>query len=295
MFEICSWHNALGQLYLHDNIKETIILKLMIIPAVLLASLLAACGGSTALQGGGAGATQPAAPVTAAAAPSLATAAAAPTTLAAGATNPTGLATAAATPAPAVTPAAQGSVAPPTGALRTFRIVPEQTEASYEVQEQFLDRNLPNKAIGKTSAVEGEFQFTAAGKPTGQVTKITVDLRTLTSDSGMRDRRIRSQWLESNTYPYATFVSTGVEGVPDSYTMGQQVSFKLLGNMTIHDVTRPITFEMTGKLDGDTVTGKATTQILMKDFGFDPPSVAGILTVQDGVTITVNFTAKAAA
>jgi hypothetical protein len=32
----------------------------------------------------------------------------------------------------------------------------------------------------------------------------------------------------------------------------------------------------------------------MKDFGFDPPSIAGMLTVQDGVTITVNFTAKEA-
>jgi polyisoprenoid-binding protein YceI len=234
--------------------------------AVLLASMLAACGGSTASQSSGSGATNPAAPVTAAAAP-----------------------------APAVTAAAPGSVAQPTSGMRTFRIVPEQTEASYQVQEQFLDRNLPNKAIGKTNAVEGEFQFTTDGQPTGQVTKITVDLRTLTSDSGMRDRRIRSQWLESNTYPYATFVSTGVEGVPDSYTAGQQVSFKLLGNMTIRDVTRTVTFDMTGKLDGDTVTGTATTQILMKDFGFDPPSVAGILTVQDGVTITVNFTAKAAA
>jgi polyisoprenoid-binding protein YceI len=255
----------------------------MIVLAVLLASTLAACGGTTASQPGGAGATNPAAPVTAAAAPS-ATAAAAPTT-AAGATNPTAV---------AVT-AAQGAIAQPTSSMRTFRIVPAQTEASYEVQEQFLDRSLPNKAIGKTSDVEGEFQFSSDGKPTGQVTKITVDLRTLTSDSGMRDRRIRQQWLESNKYPFAEFVSTGVEGVPESYGAGQQVSFKLLGNMTIRDVTRPITFDVTGKLDGDMVTGTATTQILMKDFGFDPPNVAGILTVQDGVTITVNFTAEAAA
>jgi polyisoprenoid-binding protein YceI len=254
--------------------------------AVLLASMLAACGGSTALQSGGAGATNPAAPVTAAAAPS-AIAAAAPTT-AASATIPTVDATAVAAPA------AQGAAQPASG-TRTFRIVPAQTEASYEVQEQFLDRNLPNKAIGKTSDVEGEFQFSSDGKPTGQVTKITVDLRTLTSDSGMRDRRIRQQWLESNKYPFAEFISTGVEGVPESYSAGQQVSFKLLGNMTIRDVTRPVAFDVTGELDGETVTGTATTQILMKDFGFDPPSVAGILTVQDGVSITVNFTAKAAA
>jgi hypothetical protein len=31
---------------------------------------------------------------------------------------------------------------------------------------------------------------------------------------------------------------------------------------------------------------------MMKDFGIEPPSIAGMLTVQDGVTIRVNFMAK---
>ncbi|MFL5800548.1 MAG: YceI family protein [Roseiflexaceae bacterium] len=94
--------------------------------------------------------------------------------------------------------------------------------------------------------------------------------------------------------PFAEFTSTEVQSVPASYTDGQEVSFKLIGDMTIREVTHPVTFDVVGKLQGDTVTGTATTQILMKDFGFDPPSVAGMLTVQDGVTIKVNFTAKEA-
>jgi polyisoprenoid-binding protein YceI len=182
----------------------------------------------------------------------------------------------------------------PAGA-RTFKIVPEQTEASYEVQEQFLNRDLPNMAVGKTNAVEGEFQFSADGKPTGQVTKITVDLRTLTSSDRRRDNRIRGRWLESDKYPFAEFTSTEAQNLPESYSEGQDVSFKLAGNMTIREVTKPVTFDVTGRLQGDTVTGTATTEVLMKDFGFDPPSVAGMLTVRDGVKITVNFTAKDAA
>jgi polyisoprenoid-binding protein YceI len=199
------------------------------------------------------------------------------------------------TAAPAATsrPADAGAAAP--AGARTFRIVPEQTEASYEVQEQFLNRNLPSMAVGKTNAVEGEFQFSANGQPTGQVTKITVDLRTLTSDDSRRDNRIRGRWLESEKYPFAEFTSTEAQNLPDSYSEGQDVSFKLTGNMTIREVTKPVTFDVTGRLQGDTVTGTATAQILMKDFGFDPPSVAGMLTVQDGVKITVNFTARDAA
>jgi polyisoprenoid-binding protein YceI len=191
-------------------------------------------------------------------------------------------------------PTAAPAAAAPAGGARTFRIVPDQTEASYEVQEQFLRRDLPNMAIGKTNTVEGEFQFSLDGQPTGQVTKFTVDLRTLTSDETRRDNRIRRQWLESEKYPTATFVSTEAQNLPSSYTEGQEVSFKLVGNLTIREITKPVTFDVTGKLVGDTVTGTASAQILMKDFGFDPPNIAGMLTVKDGVTIRVNFTAKEA-
>ncbi len=180
------------------------------------------------------------------------------------------------------------------GTQRTFRIVPEQSEARYEVQEQFLDRDLPSKAVGKTKAIEGEFQFSADGKPTGKVTTIKVDLRTLTSDSPRRDGRIRGQWLESDKYPYAEFTSTEAQNLPDSYSEGQEVSFKLTGDMKIREVTKPVTFDVRGKLQGDTVTGTATALIRMTDFGFDPPSIAGVLTVEDPVTLSIDFTAKEA-
>lgn len=253
---------------------------MIILPALLLA-LLAACGGTTTSQP-----TAPAAPATE------------PTAPAAPATEPTAAsaapaATADSAPAPG-TAATAAPAAAPTGNARLFRIVPDQTEVSYQVQEQFLNRDLPNLAIGKTTSIEGEFQFSLDGKPTGQVTKMTVDLRTLASDEGRRDRRLRTQWLESDTYPLAEFVSTGVEGVPDSYTEGQEITFKLTGDMTIREITKPVTFDVRGTLVGDTVTGTATTLLYMKDFGFDPPDIAGMLTVEDGVTVTVNFTAKEA-
>ena len=237
--------------------------------AVAFAGAFAACGSST---------SQPAA------APTAAPAAIAPTTA------PADAPTTAASNAPTAAAAPSGAA----GSARTFMIVPEQTEASYEVQEKFLNRALPNMALGKTNAVSGDLQVSLDGKPSGKITKITVDLRTLTSDQSRRDNRIRTQWLESEKYPFAEFTSTDVQGTPDSYTEGQEVSFKLTGNMKIREITKPVTFDVKGKLEGDTITGSATSKILMKDFGFDPPNVAGMLTVEDGVTVTINFTAKEA-
>jgi polyisoprenoid-binding protein YceI len=236
---------------------------------IAFAGALAACGSST---------SQPAAAPTSSTSSGQAAAPAA--------AAPTALAAAAATVVPAPSSAAGGT--------RTFSIDPAQSEASYEVQEQFLSRDLPNQAIGKTNAVTGQLQFSLDGKPSGKVTNVTVDLSKLTSDEGRRDNRIRQQWLESNKYPNAVFTSTDAQGLPETYTEGQDVTFKLTGNMTIRDVTKPVTFDVIGKLVGDTITGSATTQIMMKDFGIDPPSVAGMLTVKDGVTIKLNFTAKEA-
>ena len=242
----------------------------MAILAVAFVGVLVACGSST---------TQPAA------APTAASTAAAPTAAPAADAPPAAAADGAAA-APALSAAAGGT--------RTFTIVPEQTEASYEVQEKFLNRELPNMALGKTNAVTGELQVSLDGKPSGKITKIMVDLRTLTSDQRRRDSRIRTQWLESEKYPFAEFTSTDVQGTPDSYTEGQEVNFKLTGDMKIREVTKPVTFDVKGKLEGDTITGSATSKILMKDFGFDPPNVAGMLTVEDGVTVAINFTAKEA-
>jgi polyisoprenoid-binding protein YceI len=254
--------------------------------AVAFAGALAACGSS--------GSQPAAAPTTAPAAAPTAAAAEAATSAPAAADAPTAAAEAATSAPAAAAPTAAAAPSGAAGSARTFTIVPEQTEASYEVQEKFLNRELPNMALGKTNAVTGELQVSLDGKPSGKITKIAVDLRTLTSDSSRRDGRIRTQWLESEKYPFAEFTSTDAQGIPDSYTEGQEVSFKLTGDMKIREVTKPVTFDVKGKLEGDTITGSATSKILMKDFGFDPPDIAGMLTVEDGVTVTINFTAKEA-
>jgi polyisoprenoid-binding protein YceI len=184
--------------------------------------------------------------------------------------------------------------AEPAEGVRTFRIIAEQSQASYQVEEEFLGRNLGLvTAIGRTSAIEGEFQvefqddqLNLAG---GQ---FVVDLRTLTSDESRRDQRIREQWLESNTYPLAEFSPTAIEGFPADAAEGQDISFKISGDMTIRQITTPLTFDTTARLDGDTLTGAATTRLFMRDFGFDPPEILGMLKVTDGVDVTVQFTAQ---
>ncbi|MEX1018653.1 MAG: YceI family protein [Litorilinea sp.] len=179
--------------------------------------------------------------------------------------------------------------------LRTFRIVPEQSQASYAVEEELFNRAVRFvNAIGRTNTIEGELALAIEGNQVqlGE-NSFVVDLRTLTSDSGQRDRRIRDGWLESNTYPWAEFNATEVRNFPADAAEGQDIQFELVGEMTIREVTQPLVFNTTARLENDTLTATAESYLLMRDFGFEPPSVLGMLSVTDGVTVTVELTAQA--
>ena len=180
-----------------------------------------------------------------------------------------------------------------TTALQTFQIVSAQTTASYSVYEDLIFQNKPNNdAIGTTHAVTGSFHIHTGVSPLVTGMNITVDLRTLQSDSSMRDGHVQDA-LDTNTYPYATFVSVSTQGLPTTYTDGQTISFKLMGNLTMNGKTNGEAFAIQGKVVGSTITGTATSTIFMTDFGIQPPDLANIAIVQNKVLITVTFTANA--
>lgn len=179
-------------------------------------------------------------------------------------------------------------------ALQTFQIVSAQTTASYSVYEDLIFQNKPNNdAIGTTHAVTGKFQIHTGASPLVTGMSIKIDLRTLQSDASRRDHFIQQNTLQTDTYPYATFVSVSTQGLPANYTDGQTVHFKLLGNLTLHGKTNAETFDVQGNVVGNTITGTATSTISMTDFGIQPPDLANIAIAQNKVLITVTFTAKA--
>src|SRR5207245_7163 len=187
---------------------------------------------------------------------------------------------------------ATGTPIPSTG-LQTFQIVSAQTTASYSVYENLILQNKPNNdAIGTTHSVQGSFHIRTGTSPLIAAMNVTVDLRTLQTDAGMRDRYVRHHALETDTYPYATFISVSTQGLPTSYSDGQTVHFQLIGNLTLHGKTNKETFDVQGKVEGKTITGTATSTIYMTDFGVEPPNLANIAIAQNKVVITLAFTAQ---
>jgi polyisoprenoid-binding protein YceI len=209
--------------------------------------------------------------------------------------------TAPATPAPTPTPTPAANPAGAAGGLRTFVIAPAESTAKYLADEEFFGGALAkygiaagdSDVVGETQAFEGQLQLNLddLSSPLGD-NNFTVQMNTLTTDRELRDSWIREDGPRFNDYPLATFQATAIEGAPGSYTEGEEVSFRLSGDLTIREITKPVTFDVTASLTGDTLTGIATTRLLMSDFGIEPPNFADTLTVADEFGIEVQFTAR---
>jgi len=205
---------------------------------------------------------------------------------------------------PEPTPTTAEASAPsgePVAGLRTFVIVPAESTATYLADEEFFGGAFDKYGIaagkadvvGSTQEIAGQLQLNLddLAAALGE-NNFTVQMNTLTTDRELRDGWIRDNGPNFNRYPEATFVATAIEGAPASYTEGEQVSFKLSGDLTIREIAKPVTFDVTASLSGDTLTGIATTRALMSDFGIEPPSFANTLTVNDEFGIEVTFTAQ---
>lgn len=178
--------------------------------------------------------------------------------------------------------------------FRSFRIVPEETSASYEVEEEITFLGIPfTRTKGTTEAVEGGFSFGFDEEGGMEVTStnISVDLRTLVSNDTRRDERIRGEFLESDAFPFAEFVGKEINDFPLGANEGAVWEFELKGDMTIRERTRSVTYDVITTLRGNRLQGTAATRLSMKDFGFDPPEIPGLFKVEDGVDVTVTFTA----
>lgn len=174
-----------------------------------------------------------------------------------------------------------------------YKIVPGESQLQYEVGEVFLNEN--NRfaiAHGVTPQVQGEIMVDSTAPQNSSLGTITADISQFKSDSGRRDNAIRTRFLESQRFPTVTFVSTQIEGLPASYEPGQEIPLKISGDLTIREVTKPVNFEAVVRLDGNQLSGVATTTILMSDFGFGPISIAGILKTEDQAKVTLTFVAR---
>ena len=183
---------------------------------------------------------------------------------------------------------------------QTFILLPEQSTVSYQVEEEFLNKEdwlsahgltagLAT-AIGSTNQIEGSLQIDLSQSPpiVGE-NQFSVDLMSLRSDQEGRDNSVQRDIFGNGRFGTATFIIHQLTRFPEKFEEGAPISFIIEGDLTIRETTQPVAFAVTAQFDNDQITGTATTQIEMSDFNITPPNLLGILTVSETVTIDLEF------
>lgn len=190
--------------------------------------------------------------------------------------------------------AASGEITAPTAVAESgtvFEIVPEESEVRFLIFEELGGQ--PNTVVGRTDQVAGQIVVDFDNPAASVLGPIRVNVRTLVTDSEFRNRAIRSEILRSNEFEFADFVPTSLEGLPDTITMGTPISFTINGDLTVRDVTLPVTFEARVTPIAETrLQGLATATVLREDYGLDVPSVPNVANVANEVGLEIEFTAQ---
>ena len=147
--------------------------------------------------------------------------------------------------------------------------------------------------------VRGQFkEFEGTGfldfdEPARSTASVTIQVASVDTGQEQRDGHLRTNdFFDAPTYPTITFTSTGVEKVDDE-------NYKLTGDLTIKDVTKPITidFEFTGSsldpMGNNRVGFEGKTVVQRKEWGinFNAALETGGVLVSEKVTLEFDISA----
>ncbi len=176
--------------------------------------------------------------------------------------------------APAKT--AELKAAAPEQNLTRYAFGPESSKV------EFKGAKVTGSHLGGFKSFKGEVLM--GDKPeTGKV-NLSLDTATIFADSEKLTGHLRSpDFFDAEKFPTATFTSTTIapaEGGKHTVT----------GDLTMHGVTKQISFPATISVSGETVTAQSEFSINRKDFGIVYPGMPDDL-IRDDVIITLDVKA----
>jgi polyisoprenoid-binding protein YceI len=196
-----------------------------------------------------------------------------------------------ATVTPAGVPTTQNSssapsTTAPTGAV-TISLIPGKNEARYRVREQLAGVNLPSDAVGVTKDISG----TIIAQLDGTIlppSNIRVNLTALKSNDNRRDNFVQQNVLATRNFPNTQFVPRQAKGLPAPLPSSGNLKFQLIGDLTIRDVTKSVTWDVAGNFDGNQGTGTATCNFNFAYFNLVQPRVPMVLSIEDNIKLEID-------
>lgn len=149
----------------------------------------------------------------------------------------------------------------------------------FRIDEELAGVGAKN-VVGRTPGVTGSLTLTG---PTITGLVIEADLTRIETDSSQRTNALRTRGLETNTYPTAKFRQTTPLTLDAAPTPGATRKASIVGELTVHGVTKTVTVPVEAKLDADrAIVVVPPFEVRLADYGIEKPLVPGrVLSIAD--------------
>lgn len=204
-----------------------------------------------------------------------------------GAASPAATGTPTATPSPTV-----GVTSTPQGNAIAWTVDPA-SKATVRVREQLVRLPAPNDAIITITGAQGSFTLNPDGT-FASGSKVTVDMTTITTDDRQRTDSIRRDPLEVTRFRTSELVPTSTSGLALPLPRSGEFAFQLTGDLTLHGVTKTVTFDVKAARADRKLTATATANPSWKfgDFDMRPPTSFSVLSIVDEIRMEFELIAN---
>ncbi len=141
---------------------------------------------------------------------------------------------------------------------------------------------------GVTNNIDGYIYWEGDGLP-GDKNELyfEVDLNTLSTGIGKRDRDMREDVLETDKWPKAFF--KGKIYLVDKPDSTETYLVKAKGKMFIHGKEKEMDIPTTIKIENGTVNVQSHFSVFLKDYDIEAPSLLAFIKVAQEIKISLNF------
>lgn len=173
------------------------------------------------------------------------------------------------------------TTAPPTTAAAVGPSTWTVTDASavgYRIKEVLV--GVDTEGVGRTNQITGSLTLDGTVLTAAE---FTVDVASISSDDGRRDGAFRGPIMRTELYPTATFVLTEPVELGTQAVDGTEVTVSATGDLTLRDVTKAVTFELTGRMENGQVGVLGSIPVVFADYGIENPSSTMVTTEDHGL------------
>lgn len=156
----------------------------------------------------------------------------------------------------------------------------------YRVRERLASLSADSDAVGRTNAITGTATIASSGAGLSvTAADFSVDMTTLASDKQMRDNRLRTDGIQTSSFPASTFKLTTPVTLPAGATTGAQLDVTLHGDLTLHGVTKTVDIPAKAQVNGSVIQVLGSLDFPFADFGINAPNIGGFVAVEDHGTL----------